>query len=578
MFSKFYQSELAYLREMGRAFSVAQPTVAPLLAEQSADPDVERLLEGFAFLTARIRERLEDAVPELSHELTQLLLPHYLRPVPSCAIVEFSAPARGLRGPVTIPRGTDLLSAPVEGTSCVFRTTEEVDLLPLELTRAAMVRTSSTSAEIKLSFETTDAGRGTVFSRPLRLYLHGELANAALLFKGLMKHCRGVSLRDQKGSERLRLPPESLVAPGFDDGSMLFPWPPLVPTGYARVQEYFTLPQKFLFVEIRGLERAAALPDDAFDIVFLLDEVPAISGALSTETFRLSCSPAVNLFSTTTDPLRQTAPGQEHFLRASGMQPQHAEIFTVDRVTGIRQGKRSVYQPFSLFPHLGEKDNRSFYQVHRSRSTIDAGTDSVLVLGSPLEAKPQTDEEVLSVDVTCTNRLLPGRLALGDINRSRESIAGGAQVRSISMATQPVSPPLGSELHWRLISHLAVTQRSLADEQALRGLLEIYNLQIFGDVGLARANSSRIQALRRVQAAMSRRLYRGSPVQGTRLEVVIEEKPFGSIGDLYLFGCVLDALFASFVTMNSFSELRFKTEPSRFELVWPLRIGTKLSQ
>lgn len=578
MFSKFYQSELAYLREMGRAFSVAQPTVAPLLAEQSADPDVERLLEGFAFLTARIRERLEDAVPELSHELTQLLLPHYLRPVPSCAIVEFSAPARGLRGPVTIPRGAELLSAPVQGTSCVFRTTEEVDLLPLELTRATMARTSSTSAEIRLSFETTDAGRGAVFSRPLRLYLHGELANASLLFMSLMKHCRGVSLRDQKGAERLRLPPESLVAPGFDDGSMLFPWPSLVPTGYARVQEYFTLPQKFLFVEIRGLEKAPALAADVFEIVFLLDEAPAISGALSTETFRLSCSPVVNVFSTTTDPLRQTAPGQEHFLRASGMAPQHAEIFTVDRVIGIRQGKRSVYQPFSLFPHLGEKDNRSFYQVHRSRSTIDAGTDSVLVIGSPLEATPETDEEVLSVDVTCTNRLLPGRLALGDINRSRESLPGGAQVRSISMATQPVSPPLGSELHWRLISHLAVTQRTLADEQALRGLLEIYNLQVFGDVGLARANSSRIQSLRRVQAAMARRLYRGSPVQGTRLEVIIEEKPFGSIGDLYLFGCVLDALFASFVTMNSFSELRFKTEPSRFELVWPLRIGTKLSQ
>ena len=201
-----------------------------------------------------------------------------------------------------------------------------------------------------------------------------------------------------------------------------------------------------------------------------------------------------------------------------------------------------------------------------------------MVIGSPLEVKLQTNEEVISVDVTCTNRLLPGRLALGDINRGRDSLPGGARVKNISMATQPVSPPLGSELHWRLISHLAVTQRTLADDQALRGLLEVYNLQVYGDVGVARANSSRVQALRRVQATRTRRLYRGSTVQGTRLEVDIEEKPFGSLGDLYLFGCVLDALFASFVTMNSFSELKVKTEPSRFEFVWPLRIGTKLSQ
>ena len=578
MFSKFYQSELAYLREMGRAFSVAQPTVAPLLAEQSADPDVERLLEGFAFLTARVRERMEDAVPELSHELTQLLLPHYLRPLPSCAVVEFAAPARTLRGPVTIPRGTQLFSTPVEGTSCAFRTTEDVDLLPFTLSRVAMARTSSVGAEIRLSFETAEAARGSVFERPLRLYLHGELANATLLFMALMRHCRGVSLRDAKGAERLRLPPESLVATGFDETSLLFPWPPLVPLGFARVQEYFTLPQKFLFVEIRGLEKAAALTEDVFDVVFLLDEMPSISGAFSVDSFRLSCSPVVNLFSTTTDPLRQSAPGQEHFLRASGMTPQHAEIFSVDGVVGIRQGERSVYQPFSLFPHLGAKQNRSFYQVHRSRSTIDAGTDSVLVIGSPLEKTPQTNDEVLSVDVTCTNRLLPARLGLGDINRAREALPAGARVKNISMVTQPVPPPLGFELHWRLLSHLAVTQRTLADEQALRGLLEIYNLQVFGDVGLARANSSRVQALRAVRATVTRRLYKGSPVQGTRLQVDIDEKPFGSLGDLYLFGCVLDGLFASFVTMNSFSELRIKTEPSQFEFVWPLRIGTKLQQ
>lgn len=575
MFSKFYQSELAYLREMGRAFSLAQPTVAPLLAEQSADPDVERLLEGFAFLTARIRERMADAVPELSHELTQLLLPHYLRPLPSCAVVEFAAPIRGLRGPVRIPRGTELASTPVEGTSCIFRTVEDVDLLPLVLSRVAMVRTSSSGSEIRLSFETTEAARSAVFGVPLKLYLHSDLANATILFKALMRHCRAVSLRDEKGMEHFTLAPESIVASGFEDTSVLFPWPDLVPMGFARVQEYFTLPQKFLFVELRGLEKAPALTGNAFELVFLLDEMPAISGSLSTETFRLSCSPAINLFATTTDPLRQSAPGQEHFLRASGITPQHAEVFSVDEVIGIRQGKRSVYQPFSLFPHLEGKGSRSFYQIRRSRSTIDVGTDTVLSIGSPLEVRPQMNEEVISVDVTCTNRMLPTRLALGDINRGRETLPGGAGVKNISMATQPVSPPLGSELHWRLLSHLAATQRSLADEQGLRGLLEVYNLQVFGDVGLARANSSRIQAIRHVQASVVRRLYRGSTVQGTRLQVDVEERPFGSLGDLYLFGCVLDALFASFVTMNSFSELRFKTQPSQFEFIWPLRNGTR---
>jgi type VI secretion system protein ImpG len=578
VFSKFYQSELTYLREMGRAFSLEHPNLAPLLAERSADPDVERLLEGFAFVTARIRERLEDAVPELSHELTQLVLPHYLRPVPSCSMVEFTAAMRSLRGPVKIARGTELVSTPVEGTACSFRTTEDVELLPLTVSRVETVRTSSTAVDLKLLFETTEGGRASVLGSPLKLYLHGELANASSLFMSLMQHCTGVSLRDKAGREKLRLRRDALVAPAFRETSMLFPWPPLVPTGYARLQEYFTLPQKFLFVEVRGLEAAAPLTEDSFELVFLLDAPPTLSGTLSPENFRLSCTPVVNLFSTSTDPLRQTSTGQEHFLRAHGMTPQHAEIFSVDQVVGIREGERSVYQPFSLFPHLSRRQAQPFFQLRRAHSVLDAGADATLVIGSPLEVQPHLGDEVLSVDVTCTNRVLAGRLGLGEINRGREALPGGSRVKNISTVTQPVPAPLGSELHWRLLSHLAVTQRTLADDQALRGLLELYNLQVLGDVGQARANSARIEAIRRVQATPARRLYKGSSVQGTRLLLDVEERNFASLGDLYLFGCVLDALFASFVTMNSFSELNFKTQPSQFEFVWPIRIGTKLPQ
>lgn len=578
MFSKFYQSELAYLREMGRTFSLAQPALAPLLSERSADPDVERLLEGFAFLTARIRERIDDAVPELSHELTHLLLPHYLRPVPSCSVVEFSVVMRSLRGPVVIPKGTELSSNPVEGTNCYFRTTEDVEVLPLAINRVTATRTSSTSVELRLSCETTEAGRVTIFNSPLRLYLHGEVSNAALLFMSLMTHCKEISLREQGVGEKVRLPGEALTAPTFSDSSTLFPWPSLVPIGFARLQEYFTLPQKFMFVEVRGLEKAYPLAGDFFDLVFVLDEMPNIAGTLSPENFKLSCSPVVNLFSTSTDPLRQTTSGQEHFLRASAMNPRHAEIFSVDQVIGIRHGERAVYQPFSFFPHLGTEQNQAFYQLLRTPSTLDVGSDASLVIGSPLEMKPQLAEEVLSVDVTCTNRALPGQLGLGDINKGRESLPASARVKNISVVTHPVPAPLGTELHWRLLSHLAVTQRTLTNDQSLRGLLELYNLQILGDVGTARANSARIEAVRKVQAAPVRRVYRGSLVQGTRLLIDVQEKSFASLGDLYLFGCVLDALFASFVNMNSFSELHFKTQPSQLDFAWPLRIGTKVPQ
>src|SRR5208283_83291 len=133
MFSKYYEAELAYLRELGRAFAQAHPSTAGLLAERSGDPDVERLLEGFAFVAARIRERTDDAVPEVIHGLADLLLPQYLRPIPACTIVEFLPQARALRAAVKVPRGAEVASTPVEGTSCLFRTTQDVTLLPVTL-------------------------------------------------------------------------------------------------------------------------------------------------------------------------------------------------------------------------------------------------------------------------------------------------------------------------------------------------------------------------------------------------------------------------------------------------------------
>src|SRR5512141_2881929 len=104
MFSKYYQSELAFLRGMGKEFAAAHPNLAGLLAERGGDPDVERLLEGFAFLAARIRERLDDAVPEVIHDLTEVLLPHYLRPVPACSVLEILPNPGALRA--RTPRST----------------------------------------------------------------------------------------------------------------------------------------------------------------------------------------------------------------------------------------------------------------------------------------------------------------------------------------------------------------------------------------------------------------------------------------------------------------------------------------
>ena len=125
MFAKYYQDELAWLREMGAELAAARPDMARYLGEPGADPDVERLLEGFAFLTGRIRQKLDDEFPELTHGFMDMFCPHYLRPIPSMAILQITPkPNQNVAG-VVVPRGTPIDSKPVDGTRCRFRTVAE---------------------------------------------------------------------------------------------------------------------------------------------------------------------------------------------------------------------------------------------------------------------------------------------------------------------------------------------------------------------------------------------------------------------------------------------------------------------
>ncbi|MFP2923987.1 type VI secretion system baseplate subunit TssF [Pyxidicoccus sp. 3LG] len=581
MFSKYYLSELTYLRELGRAFGLANPGVAGHLIERGADPDVERLLEGFAFLTARIRERVENDIPELVHVLADLLLPHYLRPLPACSIVELLPQARALRGRTRVSAGTELAARPVDGTSCTFRTTADVDLLPLTLEDALLDRTSATAPVLRLFFETTEQGLTELF-RPggfLRLFLHGELATSSHVLLWLLRYCRGVQLRGASG-RTVRLAPGCVRAVGFDRDFRLLPWPH-APNGYRQLQEYFTLPEKFVFFEVHQLEAArGVLHEERFELAFELERPPLTEARIGREMFRLHCAPVINLFSVTAHPLRHRTMDREHLLRAADFPAEHAEVYSVDAVTGIQAGRneRQHYSPFYDFAHARaeEERRRTFYRLRRALSPVHDGIDTWLQLDTARDVAPALGEEVLSVDLTCTNRALPARLQVGDICLPTPSSPINARFGNIIPVSRPTRPPLGTELHWRLLSHLAVNQQSLSDASALRRLLDLYNFHALTDNLAARTNRLRINALRTSQTRSGTRFLEGVPVRGNRTTLELDESGFLGVGDAFLFGCVLDELLSTNVTLNAFHELAVRLHPSQTEYTWSPRNGAKM--
>jgi len=578
MFSKHYQSELGYLRAMGKEFALVNPSIAGLLAERGGDPDVERLLEGFAFLTARIRERTDDCVPEVIHDLTEILLPHYLRPIPACSIVEFHPVPGALRARVRLPRDTGLAAAAREGTQCLFRTSADLDLLPISVRDVLVDQAVGATPVVRVQLQAAQPALPAIFHADgIRFFIHGDLPLAASLLLWVARHLRGVQVRGLASGRVVRLGPQSVRVAGFDPELSLLPWPKFAPPGYRYLQEYFALPQKFLFFEVRGLDAVGA-PEELFEIALQFERPPELPARIGKDTLRVNCVPAINLFRTTSDPVPVHALGEEHLVRAADLPPAHMEVYSVDAAIGIPEGsgERIPYAPFFSFGQHTDDPRVSQYRLRRRLSPIDDGIDTFLSASRPVDGGVGPGPHTLSLDLTCTNRSLPGQLQIGDISLATGASPTIARFRNIVAVTKPIRPPLGTELHWRLLAHLAAGRSTLTDLHALRTMLDLYNLQGVVDLHSGRANHLRIEGIRQADATAVRRLLGGAPVRGTRMALELDEAHFAGPGDAFLFGCVLEEVLAARASLNTFSELAVRLQPSQRDYAWPARSGARV--
>lgn len=574
MFSRLYQGELAFLRAMGKAYAEANPTSAGLLAERGGDPDVERLLEGCAFLAARVRERIEDSIPEMVHDLSELLLPHYLRSVPAATIVEFTPVPGALRARLRVPGGTEIASVPVEGTSCRFRTAADLDLLPVTVQDVGLDQAIGATPTLRVQIQGSPQALPAVLQPDgIRFFVQGELPFAATLLLWMARHLKDVEVKSAKGS--VRLPSGAVRVVGFDPSFSLLPWPRFAPPGYRPVQEIFALPQKFLFFEVRELQAAASVADERIEFLFRAERPPELPARVSKDALHVNCIPAVNLFQTTADPVKFETLGEEHLLRAAELAPGHMEIYSVDAAVGVPEGpgERYPYHPFASFSHGTLGKGARYYRLRRALSPVNDGLDTWISLSRPIDAGVGAGPEVLSLDVTATNRSLPAQLKLGEVSQPTPASPTLARFRNITQVTKPIRPPLGTELHWRLVSHLAASRAPLDGADALRELLELYNFQGLADQQSGRANRLRIEGIREVSVTGARRVVQGAPVRGSRASIVLDEGHFAGIGDAWLFARALDELLGAQVPINSFSELQVKLAPSQREYNFAPRSG-----
>jgi type VI secretion system protein ImpG len=620
---RYYNEELRYMRESAAEFAEQFPKIAARLAldgTEVADPYVERLLEGFSFLAARVRLKLDAEFPRFTQHLLETVYPHYLAPTPSMTIVQFlpTMTEGALATGFAIPRGTLLRGQIPRGevTACQFRTAHDVILWPIEI---ADVRVATGAPD--LPFNTlplaepvravlrlrlkamASLGFDQIALDRLNLFFAGADDGALKLYELVVGSGLGVLV-----APTARPVPwfewrgrEAIQPVGFEDAEALIPYGNRSFGGFRLLHEYFAFPERFRFVELTGLRRMLSRHQgDEIEIVVPLGRGDAaLTPVVDRGSFALGCAPAVNLYARRADRIHVTDQQAEHHVVVDRMRPMDFEVHTVERVVGYGDGVEAMqeFRPFYASVDEGGRERASsYYTVRREPRALSegqrrdgtrtsyVGTEVFLSLVDPVQAPYSAELRQLAVNVLVTNRDLPLIMPVGSDGDFTLSISAPVEgIRCLRGPSRPRPGILEGEIAWRLISHLSLNYLTVTDldeakgATALREILGLYADLVEPDVAEA---MSRRQAdgVRRVAVVpRTRRLPVPGPIvfaRGLEIRVTVDEVAFAG-GSAFLLGAVLERFFGRLASMNTFTELVLVSETRGEIRRWPPRMAAR---
>jgi len=620
----YYGQELQYLREMGLEFAQAFPKIAQRLAIDSApcaDPYVERLLEGFALLSARVRCKLDAEFPRFTQALLSTVFPHYLMPTPAMAIVQFhpelseAALAKGW----LIPRGTLLRSIPGKGdrTACQFTTAHDVTLWPLELTEvqygarelerldtaarsgppALAEAKSALRLHLRVTAGLTAAGLDL---DALTFHLCDTGEAGARLYESLCARCTGIMVVSGRGARARRtvLPATALRALGFEPEQALLPCDRRVFEGYRLLREYFAFPQRFLFLELSGLREAlAGCAETELDILITCRGAdPALERSVSVRDVALNCTPAANLFRKQADRIHLTSRFAEFHVVADRTRPIDYEVLQVTDVTGYGSDLAEVqtFMPFyaAMDREHGGAGGGAYFSLNRVRRTPSeherhggqrsayAGSEVYVSLVDRAAAPYRSDLRELAVTALCSNRDLPTQMTVG-VGQTDFTLDRNAPVTSTRCLGRPsaaVASHVEQPQDWRAISHLSLNYLSLVNAgdhggaTALREMLRLYADPRAAD------SLKQIEGLQSVASQLvTRRIARAGPlafVRGLEVALTFGEEAFRGSG-VFVLAAVLERFLSQYVSINSFTETVLRSVDRGEIMRWPPRNGMR---
>jgi type VI secretion system protein ImpG len=568
-FNKYYESELLSLRKQGKKFSENNPALAPFLSDKSADPDVERLIESFAFLTAKLQQRIDDNIPEISHSFMNSIWPSCLKTQPPYSIVQFSADD-AFKGVKQHIGKNQQLTFSKKNKKYHFKTTEDLLLYPIEV---GSVKTTEKNDTLSLEIQVKSVKElkfDVIKPNKLRFYLSGKSRVSYLLYYLLLNNLNAVKLfaaNDKAIDAKVDLSPAEInILDQVDDDKRLI--------SYSRLQHYFMLSDIYMFldVDIEYLSTQNLKTNDLF-LKFEIDLKGIDCPSIKKDNFSLNCIPVVNIFKSSVAPITRDYKQSNYLLSLNGRNEEKYCIYQINSVSLVdKNGVEKKCYPINEY-HPNVSDESLVYETNIASSVDDNKVQFSLKFPLVKDKYPNFGEKV-SIEVDAYHSLVHEELAVGDISsKTDEQNDKSYSYKNITFVTPPILAPIEDNQIWRLISNLNLRFSDIKHIDDIKALIGVYN---FADRHSSQAKSLTnrvVSSMKRLEIKTKDRIHKRHVIRGQEIIIYLKESHFLNEGDIYIFGSVLNEIFQSMVEVNSFNLFKLVGNETGMVLSWPLQIS-----
>lgn len=560
----YFRKEMAYLYEMRELFIEKFPKVAPFLNADSKDPDVERIIENVAILTSKIHQELDENIPLIAESLINIVSPNYTNPVPSVCIQEFSLKSDSKKNSTIVPKGSVVVSKPVNDVKCKFKTAYDVYLYPLKINKTYLSNNKSDYVlNLELNITKNEARLSDIDMNRINLYLGNDVYMSSTLVMWMKTYLKKIIVFCSDSDETFNIPTSSIEVMGLSD--KLLDYEDFGFEAFALLQELFFMPYKFNFIMIKNLDMLKSSGSRNFTIKFVFDRdfpngyIPRI------EHFSLFSTPIINLFEMSAEPILNNNKKNGHRIFLDRAKIDAYDIVQVTKVVAHNSdtGRRVLknYKSFERFNFFNGENIDDFYSL-----SDKTDGDSNLFKEISFFSNSQK-EQTVTVETLCCNGNLPSELKISDINDfpAQPEI----NTKNITVPTSMQKVAIDGNLLWRLVSILSFSYQTILEKKSFLAVLDAFS---FGDSPISKILASSLQDIKtksiyRIDGHMTKK--------GTLCIFYIDESKFYSIGEVYIAGLVLSKFLSSFASINSFCELKVKCVQSKITIDYPLYSGNK---